>query len=295
MPTGSERAVLRVEVPDDMHVLRRLLSSHGIDHDQSAWFPVIGASAERNTARGCAAGCRSGLTDGESAVRLTGPEGAPPLSVLPRDFVTCSYMHELPSVALTQQFLRLCEQYGSQRLAIRIVAVGRATGVAGLPTSDDWTTWGTPTRCGPPSITCGASTATGSPVAARPLRGQLPALLELRDQLGLRSCSVGSVARAAEHLEVVGELGCSSLWSRRLRGCRTPARSQPSLGSGFRSRWLFAPSRSAVPAHLPRVVSSPFVRSRLRHGLRRFRSVPRGPRRGTRRTRIPGRSGPRRT
>ena len=56
MAAGSERPVLRVEVPDDMHVLRHLLSSHGIDHDQSAWFPSIGASAERNTARRCAAG-----------------------------------------------------------------------------------------------------------------------------------------------------------------------------------------------------------------------------------------------
>jgi hypothetical protein len=50
-------------------------------------------------------------------------------------------MNELPSVALTQQFLRLCEQYGSQRLAVRIVAVGRDTGVADLPPNDDWTTW----------------------------------------------------------------------------------------------------------------------------------------------------------
>lgn len=49
-------------------------------------------------------------------------------------------MNELPSVALTQQFLRLCEQYGSQRGAVGIVAVGRNTGVAGLPTSNDWTT-----------------------------------------------------------------------------------------------------------------------------------------------------------
>ena len=50
-------------------------------------------------------------------------------------------MNELPSVALTQQFLLLCEQYGSQRLAVRIVAVGRDTGVTGLPTSNDWTSW----------------------------------------------------------------------------------------------------------------------------------------------------------
>lgn len=51
------------------------------------------------------------------------------------------YMNELPSVTLTQQFLRLCEEYGSQRLAVRIVAVGRDTSMAGLPASDDWTTW----------------------------------------------------------------------------------------------------------------------------------------------------------
>ena len=41
MATGSERSVLRVEGPDDMHVLRNLLGSHGIDHEQSAWFPSI--------------------------------------------------------------------------------------------------------------------------------------------------------------------------------------------------------------------------------------------------------------
>ena len=50
-------------------------------------------------------------------------------------------MNGLPSVALTQQFLRLSEQYGSQRLAVGIVAVGRNTGVAELPTSNDWTMW----------------------------------------------------------------------------------------------------------------------------------------------------------
>ena len=50
-------------------------------------------------------------------------------------------MNELPSVALTEQFLRLCEDYGSQRLVVRIVAVGRDTGVSGLPASDGWTTW----------------------------------------------------------------------------------------------------------------------------------------------------------
>ena len=50
-------------------------------------------------------------------------------------------MNELPSVALTRRFLALCQQYGSERLAIRIVASGRNTGAPGLPESDDWTTW----------------------------------------------------------------------------------------------------------------------------------------------------------
>ena len=54
-------------------------------------------------------------------------------------------MNELPSVALTQRFLALCEHHGSQHLVVKLVelvAVGRGTGVPGLPESDDWTTWG---------------------------------------------------------------------------------------------------------------------------------------------------------
>ena len=50
-------------------------------------------------------------------------------------------MNELPSVTLTMRFLALCEQHGSQRLAIRLVAVGRRAGVSGLPASDDWASW----------------------------------------------------------------------------------------------------------------------------------------------------------
>ncbi len=50
-------------------------------------------------------------------------------------------MNEFPSPALTRRFLALCEQYGSERLAVQIVAVGRSTGVEGLPAGDDWTTW----------------------------------------------------------------------------------------------------------------------------------------------------------
>lgn len=51
------------------------------------------------------------------------------------------HMNALPSVALTQRFLALCQQQGSQRLAVGMVAVGRSTGVSGLPESDDWTEW----------------------------------------------------------------------------------------------------------------------------------------------------------
>ena len=50
-------------------------------------------------------------------------------------------MNESQSPAWTRRFLALCEQYGSQRLAVQVVAVGRSTGVEGLPASDDWTTW----------------------------------------------------------------------------------------------------------------------------------------------------------
>ena len=50
-------------------------------------------------------------------------------------------MGKLPSVALTNRFLAVCEEHGSQRLAVRLVAAGRSTGISGLPASDDWTAW----------------------------------------------------------------------------------------------------------------------------------------------------------
>ena len=50
-------------------------------------------------------------------------------------------MKALPSVALTRRFLAQCEHHGSQRLAVKLVAVGRSIGVTGLPASDDWTAW----------------------------------------------------------------------------------------------------------------------------------------------------------
>ena len=50
-------------------------------------------------------------------------------------------MSELPSVAVTRQFRSECEHHGSQRLAVRLVILGRNRGVAGLPEVDDWTAW----------------------------------------------------------------------------------------------------------------------------------------------------------
>ena len=48
---------------------------------------------------------------------------------------------EIPSVALTQRFLAQCEHHGSPGFAVRLIAVGRSTGVSGLPETDDWTAW----------------------------------------------------------------------------------------------------------------------------------------------------------
>ena len=50
-------------------------------------------------------------------------------------------MNALPSVALTERFLTLCQEHGSEQLAVSMVAAGRTTGVSGLPESDDWTAW----------------------------------------------------------------------------------------------------------------------------------------------------------
>ena len=72
-------------------------------------------------------------------------------------------MNDLPSVALTQRFLVLCEQYGSQRLAVQVVAVGRSTGVEGLPASDDWTTWTADEMRRSTTCSASASDPAGSP------------------------------------------------------------------------------------------------------------------------------------
>ena len=60
---------------------------------------------------------------------------------LPSSDQVDSGVNELPSVALTTKFLKLCRQHGSEQLAVRIVAAGRSTGLPGLPQSNDWTAW----------------------------------------------------------------------------------------------------------------------------------------------------------
>ena len=74
---------------------------------------------------------------GSGVERLDGQED----NEMPERKRRCSGVNELPSVAVTTKFLGLCQQYGAERLAVRIVAAGRSAGVAGLPEDDDWTAW----------------------------------------------------------------------------------------------------------------------------------------------------------
>lgn len=53
----------------------------------------------------------------------------------------CSGANELSSVALTTKFLAVCERYGSQRLAVKIIIAGRSAGVPGLAENNDWMAW----------------------------------------------------------------------------------------------------------------------------------------------------------
>ena len=52
-----------------------------------------------------------------------------------------SRVNEPPSVALTTRFLPVCQQHGSEQLALSIVAAGRSAGVPRLPQINDWTAW----------------------------------------------------------------------------------------------------------------------------------------------------------
>jgi hypothetical protein len=87
-----------------------------------------------------------------------------------------SQVNDLPSVALTAKFLVLCEQYGAERLVVRIVAAGRSAGVPGLPHETLATgatargrTWchcgavGPPDPVVTPSVTCLADLSSARP------------------------------------------------------------------------------------------------------------------------------------
>ena len=56
---------------------------------------------------------------------------------MPADNEQTSGKGELPSVAMTTRFLALCQHYGCEALAVRMVTAGRSTGVANLPPRDD--------------------------------------------------------------------------------------------------------------------------------------------------------------
>ena len=77
----------------------------------------------------------------ETAGDSVGPRHERDEDKLPGTEQLPSDVNELPSVALTTRFLALCGQAGSERLAVRIVAAGRSTGVPGLPESNDRMTW----------------------------------------------------------------------------------------------------------------------------------------------------------
>ncbi len=48
---------------------------------------------------------------------------------------------ELPSVELTTKFLALCDLFGSERATVGAIALGRRSGVPGLPERADWASW----------------------------------------------------------------------------------------------------------------------------------------------------------
>ena len=100
----------------------------------------LGRRCDCGSAVGC--GGRCGLAGPRGRVGLgRGSLISPPARPRPFQGYDVRCVSELPSVALTQRFLALCEHHGSQHLVVKLVAVGRGTGVAGLPESDDWTTW----------------------------------------------------------------------------------------------------------------------------------------------------------
>ena len=81
--------------------------------------------------------------DGDAHLRRVGPEpeavgGGRPGRTPPAGGHEGWQAEEVPSVSLTIRFLAVCRECGDERLAVRIVAAGRTTGMSGLPQSEDW-------------------------------------------------------------------------------------------------------------------------------------------------------------
>ena len=114
----------------------RLLIGHA-----RAYPPVsdLGGTNRPGTARFlarwcCASACRA-LSASGGAVRRAGREREDAQA-------TPAAGRERAAVGRPDhEVLAPCQEYGAERLAVRIVAADRNTGVAGLPEDDDWTAW----------------------------------------------------------------------------------------------------------------------------------------------------------
>ena len=80
--------------------------------------------------------CRHAGRAGHSPRRPHSPPARPAISGL-----RCSCVDELPSVALTRGSCPRASTTTRNIWWVKLVGVGRGTGVPGLPESDDWTTW----------------------------------------------------------------------------------------------------------------------------------------------------------
>jgi len=127
------RALTATHPPMDTHrnraMLRRASRNRGV-HRNGGSRQRARDDAERQT---CAPNTgRDGDVDGHACEHQ---DRTPPLHTDP------PMTNELPSVAMTARFLALCDHYGAERLAIRIVAAGRNAGVDRLPQHDNWPDW----------------------------------------------------------------------------------------------------------------------------------------------------------
>ena len=113
---------------------------------------------------------RENLAEGDETIYLSGTVGTD----------DGDSTNKPPSVALTTKFLELWQQYGSEQLAVGIVAVRRSTAVPGLPQGNDWTAWNA-TRFEQRSSTC--STSWGGDAAGAVPTARVALLDDRGDQL----------------------------------------------------------------------------------------------------------------